>query len=161
MSDRLSQFESYCHLLSKWFNWVALRSSGAGAWSTVLRAPGYLGVYPVQIRAGGVLSETDAVVTILPRGFVNQPGFFTPEQVAEWWTRTAPSGATLIGVTTWHAGFFTHRDPDLNRLLRVRFSLLRPWPQLHLKPGSQQIFLSVARLRSGGLWRLLETTATP
>jgi TRAP-type C4-dicarboxylate transport system permease small subunit len=23
MSDRLSQFESYCHLLSKWFNWVA------------------------------------------------------------------------------------------------------------------------------------------
>lgn len=145
----------------KWFNWVALRPNGAGSWWTVLRAPGYFGVYPVQIRAGGVLHETDAVVQILPQGFVNQPGFFTPEQVAEWWTRVAPPGASLTGVTTWRSGFFTHRDADLNRLLRVRFTLLRPWPQLHLKEGSRQIFLSVARLRSGGLWRLLETTTAP
>jgi hypothetical protein len=97
----------------------------------VLRAPGYLGVYPVEIRARGVLHETDAVVEVIPHGFVNRPGFFT------------------------------HRDPDLNRLLRVRFTQLRPWPQLHLRAGSRQIFLSVARLRSGGLWRLLEATAAP
>ncbi len=145
----------------RWFNWVALRSSGAGAWWTVLRAPGYFGVYPVEVRAGGVIHETDTVVNVLPHGFVNQPGFVTPEQVAEWWTRVAPAGATLTGVTTWRTGFFTHRDPDLNRLLRVHFTLLRPWQRLHLAPGSRQVFLSVARLRSGGLWRLLQTTRAP
>jgi hypothetical protein len=142
----------------KWFNWVALRPNGPGSWWTVLRAPGYLGVYPVEIRSGGVRQATDAVVEILPRGFVGKPGFDTPEHVAEWWTRISPAGATLARVSTWHTGFFTHRDPDLNRLLRVRFTLLRPWPQLHLKAGTQAIFLSVARLRPGGLWRLLETT---
>jgi hypothetical protein len=83
------------------------------------------------------------------------------EQVAQWWTRIAPAGGTLIGVSTWHAGFYTHREADLNRLLRVRFTLERPWPQLHSKAGPQEIFLSIARLRSGGLWRLLETATAP
>jgi hypothetical protein len=145
----------------KWFGWVALQSSGPSSWSTVLRAPGYLGVYPVEIRTGGVAQTTDAAVEILPRGFAGQPGFATPEQVVEWWTRISPAGAAVTSVTTWHTGFFTHRDPELNRLLAVRFTLLRPWPVLHLKPGPHRIFLSVARLHPDGIWRLLETTTAP
>jgi hypothetical protein len=145
----------------RWFNWVALRPGAGGTWWTVLRAPGYLGVYPVEIRAGRAVDRTDAVVQILPAGYTAEPGFVEPEQVAEWWTRIAPAAATLTGVSTWQAGFFTHRDPDLNRLLRVRFTIARAWPQLHLKPGERTMFLSVARLRAGGLWRLLEAVPAP
>jgi hypothetical protein len=145
----------------RWFGWVALRDAGGGSWWTVLRAPGYLGVYPIEVRGGGVLHATDGVVQVLPRGFGAQPGFEQPTQVAQWWTRIAPPGAVLKGITTWHEGFFTHRDPELNLLLRVRFTLLGDWPRLHLRRGPGEIFLSVARLRPDGQWRLLEAVRSP
>ena len=145
----------------KWFGWVPLRNAGGGSWSTVLRAPGYLGVYPVVVRAGGATQPTDEVVSVLPRGWAKQPGFDAPEQVAQWWTRQAPAGATLESVTTWPSGFFTHRDRSLNRLLRVRFALLGEWRGKHLRQGPHELFFSVARLRPDGQWRLLETITAP
>jgi hypothetical protein len=145
----------------RWFGWVALRDRGGGSWWTVLRAPGFLGAYPVVVRAGGVSRPTNAVVAVLPRGFTSQPVFRRPEQVAQWWTRIAPPGAELTSVATWHEGFFTHRNPTLNRLLRVRFRLLGDWPRMRLKRGPREIFLSVARLRADGGWRLLETVSAP
>jgi hypothetical protein len=145
----------------RWFGWVSLRDDGGGTWSTTLRAPGYLGVYPVFVRTGGVTRPTDEVVSVLPRHSEKQPGFDTPEQVARWWARQAPSGASVESVTTWRSGFFTHRDPGLNRLLRVRFSLHGEWPAKHLGQGAHELFLSVARLRPDGRWRLLETASAP
>jgi hypothetical protein len=145
----------------RWFGWVALQDAGGGTWSTILRAPGYRGVYPVVVRTGGVTKPTDEVVSVLPRHWEKQPAFDTPEQVAQWWTRQAPSGASVERVTTWRSGFFTHRDPGLNRLLRVRFTLLGDWPAKRLGQGPHELFLSVARLRPGGRWRLLETASAP
>lgn len=145
----------------KWFGWVALRDAGSGSWWTVLRAPGYLGVYPIVVRAGGVAHPAGAVVAVLPRGFTAQPVVPRPEQVPLWWTRQAPSGAKLLSVTTWRSGFFTHRDPALNRLLRVRFMLLGDWRAKHLARGTHTLYFSVARLKPDGQWRLLETVAAP
>jgi hypothetical protein len=145
----------------RWFNWVALRPAGGGSWWTVLRAPGFLGVYPVEVRAAGVARATNGTVAILPHGFYAEPAFAKPVQVAEWWTRIAPPGANLDGVTTWHSGFFTHRDAALNLLLRVRFTLLGDWPARHLRRGPHVLFFSIARLRTHGGWRLLETVAAP
>jgi hypothetical protein len=145
----------------RWFGWVALRDAGGGSWWTVLRAPGFLGVYPVVVRAGGIRHATHAVVAVLPRRFTSQPVFQKPEQVAQWWTRIAPPGADLKSVTTWGQGFFTHRDPAMNRLLRVQFRLLGDWPRMHLRRGPGEIFLSIARLRPGGGWRLLEAVGAP
>jgi hypothetical protein len=140
---------------------VPLRDSGGGSWFTVLRAPGFLGVYPVVVRAGGATRETGAVVAVLPRKWTAQPAFEKPEQVAQWWTRQAPPGANLTSVSTWRSGFFTHRDPALNRLLRVRFTLLGDWRAMRLRKGPHELFFSVARLKPAGAWRLLETTEAP
>src|SRR4051794_12765597 len=63
----------------RWFGWVALRDEGGGAWFTVLRAPGFLGVYPVVVRAGGPARETGVTVAVLPRGWAAQPAFAKPE----------------------------------------------------------------------------------
>jgi hypothetical protein len=146
----------------RWFGWVALLPHGSGGWTTVLRAPGYLGVYPLELRPrGGRAAELDAVIRVLPRGFFAHPVFTRPEQVAEWWTRTAPPGAVLESVSTWHAGFYTHRDARFNRLLAVRYRLLGPWRQLHLPAGPGRIFLSVARVEESGGWRLLEAVPSP
>jgi len=132
----------------KWFGWVPL-SGGA----TVLRAPGYLGVYPVVIRAGGVVRPTGQIVTVLPSGFFRRPTFPTPANVAQWFARQSPSGATIQSITTWRSGFFTHRDPTYNRLLVMRYTLLGNWPELHLARGSHVAYFSIARLRPDGQWR--------
>ena len=146
----------------KWFNWVALRSNGAGSWWTILRAPGYYGVYPLELRTPGRRAvELDSVVEILPKGFFARLAFREPRQVAQWWTRAAPAGAVLGSVSTWGSGFYTHRDLRFNRLLAVRFRLLGDWPRMHLHTGAGRIFLSIARVRSDGAWRLLETVTTP
>jgi hypothetical protein len=145
----------------KWFSWVSLRDNGGGSWFTVLRAPGYLGVYPVEVRAAGRTYQTAATVSILPRGFGARPAFPQPEAAAEWWARLAPAGAILRNVATWRAGFFTHRDERLNRLLVVRYRLLGPWARFRLPRGDGRIFLSIARLRDGGRWRLLEVVRAP
>jgi hypothetical protein len=145
----------------RWFGFVALRDSDGGSWFTILRAPGFLGVYPIVVRAGGVTHETGAVVTVLPRKWTAQPAFQKPEQVAQWWTRQAPPGANLTSVSTWQSGFFTHRDPALNRLLRVRFTLLGDWRAMRLKQGPHELFFSIARLKPTGAWRLLETVPAP
>jgi hypothetical protein len=145
----------------RWFRWVALHPQGPGSWSALLRAPGYYGVYPLQLRVAGKVLPTEVSVRILPRGFAQRPAFATPEQVAEWWTRIAPPGAVVDSVTTWHTGFFTHRDPTLNRLLLVHFTLNGPWRPAFPKAGAATIFLSVARLTPDGPWRLLETTTRP
>jgi len=145
----------------RWFGWVPLRDDGEGSWFTVLRAPGYLGVYPVVVRSGGILQGTGAVVTVLPPGWTRQPVFDRPEYVPQWWTRMAPAGAILTSVYTWHTGFFTHRDPSLNLLLRARFTLLGDWPAKHLRKGPHVLFFSIARLKPSGGWRLLETTTAP
>ncbi len=79
----------------------------------------------------------------------------------EWWRRQAPAGAELTSVSTWGAGFFTHRDPSLNRLLRVRFTLLGDWKARHLARGTYTRFFSVARTTVRGQWRLLQVVEAP
>lgn len=145
----------------RWYRWVPLAAQGRDSWSAVLRTPGFLGVYPLRIRVGRAMRETSASVLVLPAGFSRQPGFETPTQVAQWWAWIAPPGIVLKSVSTWTSGFYTHRDPTLNRLLRVRFRLLADWPARHLRRGTHTLYLSVARLRPGGAWRLLETVAAP
>jgi hypothetical protein len=145
----------------KMFGLVPLRDLGGGNWATVLRAPGFLGVYPVRVRARGVYHETGAVVKVLPRAFAAEPGVGKPALVVEWWRRQAPAGASVASVTEWHAGLFFHRDQRYNRLLRVRFTLLGPWPRYHLRGGTYVRWFDVARTSLTADWRLLQVVAAP
>jgi hypothetical protein len=138
----------------RWFGWVALAQTGPSSWRSKLRAPGFLGVYPLQIRTGRQIVDAGPLVRILPRGYAAQPGFFAPEDVAHWWAASDPRGGRLVSVATWHTGFFTHRDPRFNLLERVRVqpagsSFTRTW------------FISIARVRANGPWRLLEAVQAP
>jgi hypothetical protein len=140
----------------KWFGWVQLIPNGPETWRTVLRAPGFLGVYPVQVRVRGQITDTRAVVKILPRGFADQPAFFAPGEVAAWWARTVaqPRPTAIVSTTTWNQGFFTHRDPELNLLLKVAV-------KVPARTTAKTVYLSMARLRPTGPWRLLETVRSP
>ena len=132
----------------RWFDWVPLHGDRA-----LLRAPGFLGVYPVQVRLGGKVNETNTFVKILPRGFERQPAFFTPREVVDWWASRLPQGSSVRSAETWHSGFFTHRDPRFNLLVRARVQLAGY--------GLRAFFVSMARLRPNGPWRFLETTTAP
>src|SRR5690349_7591217 len=99
----------------KWFGWVPLQSEGGGRWTAVLKSPGLLGIYPIHVRVGNVVHATSATVEVVPSGFSAQPGFATPTQVAQWWAFVAKPGIVVKSVTTWESGFYTHRDPTLNR----------------------------------------------
>jgi hypothetical protein len=145
----------------RWFQWVPLRSSGGASWWTTLRAPGLFGMYPVRVRVGGVTRDTNAVVQMVPRGFSRQPGFDTPNQVAQWWAWSAPPGIVVTSTRTWTTGYFTHRDPTLNTLLQVRFKLLGDWQAQNLRRGAHTLYLNIARTAVGAPWRLLETVSAP
>lgn len=145
----------------RWFGWVPLLPSGRNGWWTVLRAPGFRGVYPLEVRAAGRVIPSDTTVRIVPGDFVTRRSFASPELVAEWWAEHAPHGAKVESVATWQSGFFTHRDPALNRLLAVRVRTFGRWSAEHLKAGVSTVYLSVARLTASGGWRLLERVSAP
>lgn len=139
--------------MGKWFGWVKLRDTGNGTWRAHLVAPGFFGVYPLQVRVGRQVIDTGEQIRILPPGYAARPGFFDPTEVARWWVGTARQQTTLEAVGTWSSGYFTHRDPAFNRLLRLRVRVDGRF--------TQRIFLSIARLRTDGPWRLLETALAP
>jgi hypothetical protein len=138
----------------KWLGWVPLVSAGPASWRSVLRAPGYLGVYPLQVRTAGTIADAGPLVRILPRRFARQPGFFTPVEVAEWWAQTSPRNLRLVSAAEWHAGFYAHRDARFNRLVRATV-------RLPAGAGTETRYVSVARLRVGGPWRMLEVVEAP
>jgi hypothetical protein len=138
----------------KWLGWVSLVQVRPGSWRSVLRAPGFLGVYPLQVRTDGTIADAGPVVRILPRRFAKRPGFFTPVEVAASWAKTSPQNLRLVRAAEWHSGYFTHRDPRFNRLVRATV-------ELPGGAGTETRYVSVARLRVGGPWRMLEVVAAP
>lgn len=145
----------------KMFGLVPLQSVGNGRWTTTLRAPGFVGVYPLRVRAGGMYRETQTVIAILPRGFSKQPSGTTPERVVDAFRLDAPDGATIVDATTWRAGFYYHRDQRYNRLLRVKFTLLGDWPRFHLKAGTYVKWFDVVRTTQSSPWRLAGLVDAP
>jgi hypothetical protein len=145
----------------RWFHWVPLARNANGTWSALLKTPGFYGVYPLRVREDGSVRETTAVLSIVPPGFGGQPGFDTPTQVAQWWAFVARPGVVIRNVSLWRSGFYTHRDPTLNELIRVEFTLLADWPALHLRHGANVVYLSIARTRPAGPWRLLQLVRSP
>jgi hypothetical protein len=145
----------------KMFGLVPLRDAGGGTWWTSLRAPGFLGIYPIGVRAEGRYRETDALVTVLPPGFAAEPGVPTPKLVVEWWRRQSPGGVDVASVTEWHAGFYYHQDQRYNRLLRVRFTPLAPWRRYHLAKATYTRWFDVARTSLTGDWRLVQVVDAP
>jgi hypothetical protein len=145
----------------KMFGLVPLRDAGRGTWWTALRAPGFLGVYPIRVRAQGRYWGTDGLVKVLPRRFAAEPGVPTPKLVVEWWRRQSPGGADITSVTEWRAGFYYHLDQRYNRLLRVRFTLLAPWREYDLAKGTYTRWFDVARTNLTADWRLVQVVDAP
>jgi hypothetical protein len=143
----------------KMFGLVPLRDLGGGNWTTVLRAPGFSGVYPVRVRAFGRYRETGTVVSILPRSL--GPSASTAAGVVEAFREASPGGATIQSAVTWKQGFYFHRDQRYNRLIRVEFVLLSDWPRYHLKAGTYLKWFDVVRTSLTAKWRLAGFVAAP
>jgi hypothetical protein len=146
----------------KMFGLVPLRDLGNGSWWTELRAPGFLGVYPIRVRAQGVYHDTGALVQVLPRSFAAEPGVNTPAQAVVWWRRQAPAGATVLSEQPWNAGFYFHRDQRYNRLVRVTFRLAGPWRAYHLAARTYTRWFNIARTSlAPGSWKLVQVVDAP
>jgi hypothetical protein len=145
----------------KMFGLVPLRALGRGRWTTTLRAPGFVGVYPLRVRAGGTYRETQTVVAILPPGFAREPSGSTPADAVQAWRLAAPQGATIATVSTWRAGFYYHRDQRYNRLLRVKFTLIGAWPRYGLAAGTYTTWFDVVRTAQTAPWRIAGLVDAP
>ena len=145
----------------KMFGLVPLRDRGGGTWFTVLRAPGFLGTYPIRVRYEGRYHETDALVSILPKNFDRLFSGATPEAVLLTWRVNSPGGATIASSTTWKQGFYYHRDQRYNRLLRVKFTLVRPWPRYHLQAGTFVKWFDLVRTSTTAKWHLVQVVDAP
>ena len=145
----------------KMFGLVPLLPTGKGSWTTILRAPGFPGVYPIRVRARGVYGETQTVLTILPGGFSTAPSAASPAGVVEAWREASPGGATIQTAATWRQGLSSHRDQRYNRLLKVTFVLLQGWPRWHLRAGTYTRWFDVARRSQAEPWRLVGLVRAP
>src|SRR5881409_2325032 len=106
----------------KMFGLVPLRDLGHGSWTTVLRAPGFYGVYPIRVRAQGTYHDTQGLVAVLPHGFASSLAAASPDALVEKWREDVPNGVTIAQHAVWRQGFYYHRDQRYNRLLRVKFT---------------------------------------
>lgn len=145
----------------KMFGLVPLRDLGQGSWATILRAPGFYGVYPIRLRAQGVYRDTPTVVAVLPRGFDSSLAAATPAGLVETWREAAPNGVTIMESSTWRQGFYYHRDQRYNRLVRVEYTLLGDWPRYHLKEGTGTKWFDLARTSPTGKWHLVQVVDAP
>lgn len=145
----------------KMFGLVPLVDRGHGSWFTILRAPGFYGVYPIRVRARGVYHEANAVVAILPRRFRSSLAGATPDAVVEKWREAAPNGVTIAQQSIWRKGFYYHRDQRYNRLIRVKFTLLSDWPRYHLKQGTGIKWFDVVRTSPTAEWHLVQVVDAP
>jgi hypothetical protein len=145
----------------KMFGLVPLRDLGGGSWTTVLRAPGFYGVYPIEVRAEGVYHDTGALVMVLPRRFGSSLAGATPDDVVEKWREAAPNGVTVARHTTWRQGFYYHRDQRYNDLVRVTYTLLSDWPRYHLKEGTATKWFDLVRTSLAGKWHLVQVVDAP
>lgn len=131
----------------RWFGWVPLRASGTQSeWGTILRAPGFYGVYPVQLRVDGKITTVAPAVKVLPHHFAAIPGYWAVVDVVDAWAKSQQT--KVLSSSTWHSGFFTHRVASLNRLIRVRTPV-------------ENVYLNVARLTVDGPWRLIQIVKAP
>jgi hypothetical protein len=135
----------------KMFGLVPLRDLGNGSWSTVLRAPGFFGVY----------HDTSAAVAVLPRGFKASLAGSSPDDVVEKWREAAPNGVTIAQHSVWRQGFFYHRDQRYNRLVRVKYTLLSDWPRYHLKEGTAVKWFDLVRTSLTDRWHLVQVVDAP
>jgi hypothetical protein len=145
----------------KTFGLVPLRDAGHGSWWSLLRAPGLVGVYPIRVRTNGTYSETQTVLSVLPRGFAKQPAAASPAGVVEAWREASPGGVTIATESTWRQGFYYHRDQRYNRLLRVEYTLLQGWPRYGLRAGTDVRWFNVVRISQTAPWRLAELVRAP
>jgi hypothetical protein len=131
-----------------------------GAWRASLPTPELRGAYPVELRVrpGSRILHADSwLLRVFARGTLARPTFSTPEQVARWWVRTRPEGATLVAMKRWPQPTFDLRDHRLHQLLVLAYS-----PQG--RPGVRDrlgIFITAVRDGFRGNWRLLEATTLP
>jgi hypothetical protein len=131
-----------------------------GVWRGRLPAPELRGAYPVELRVrpGSAILRANAwLLRVFATGTLGRPAFHTPEQVARWWVKRRPGGATLVALRRWPPPAFDRRDPRLHQLLVLAYSPTGR-PAVRDRLG---IFITAVRDGYGGRWRLLEATALP
>jgi hypothetical protein len=137
---------------------VLLRPGAAG-WRGVLAVPVLVGVYPVVVLRGGRRYVRDEwLVRVLPSAAaVARRTFATPAAAARDWVAHLPAHQVLVATRSWRKTALDRRDRRLNAMLVVAYA-----PRGSRGADDRRgIFLTMARDRVGGRWRILQASIAP
>jgi hypothetical protein len=141
------------------YPWQQLRAR-QGASRGALPAPPLLGIYRLQLRLGAghrLLSRTDWLLRVFPRGTETRRSFATPAGVLRDYVAQLPGHKVLVAVKRWPMASFDHRDRRLHRLFAIAYSP-RGDNRQSARLGK---FITAVRDGFHGRWRLLEATTGP
>lgn len=138
--------------------WARLRSSPTG-WRGVVPVPVLVGVYPVVVRRDHRRYTRAAwIVRVFPRAAAATGRTFAdPRAAAEAWVAHLPGSQVLVAERSWKATALDRRDRRLNAMLVIAYAPRGSTGQ----DNRRGIFLTLARDRVGGRWRVLQASVAP
>ncbi|MEW6572511.1 MAG: copper amine oxidase N-terminal domain-containing protein [Bacillota bacterium] len=139
---------------------ITLRPAGPDEWGVGCIAPATAGIYPAAVIVDGLTSTAPGwLLKVYPEGFLNQPGYATPEEAIHARFAHDFKGCTLKKLTPRPLLLEDKRDPAYHKLFDITY--YQPYAGPILPSGTHTYFYYVLRDGPGGPWRVLSGGTGP
>ncbi|MEW6192614.1 MAG: copper amine oxidase N-terminal domain-containing protein [Bacillota bacterium] len=139
---------------------ITLRPAGPDEWGVGCTAPATAGIYPATVTADGLtFTAPDWLLKVYPEGFLNQPGYTTPEEAIRARFARDFKGCTLKTLTPRPLLPEDKRDPAYHKLYLITY--YQPYGGPILPSGTHTYFYYVVKDGPAGAWRVLSGGTGP
>ncbi len=139
---------------------ITLSPGGLGEWVAGFFPPGQAGVYPAEVTVEGLtFTAKDWLLKVYPEGFLNQPGYTTPEEAVRARFVQDFKGCSLREIEERTLLSDDLRDPRYHKLFLITF--YQPYDGPVLPAGTHSYFYYVLRDGPYGLWRVAGGSTGP
>ncbi|MGB9803905.1 copper amine oxidase N-terminal domain-containing protein [Desulfofundulus sp.] len=132
---------------------ITLSPGGPGEWVVGLLSPGQAGVYPAEVTVNGLtFTAGNWLLKVYPEGFLNRPGYATPEEAVRARFAQDFKGCSLREIEERPLLPDDLRDPRYHKLFLVTF--YQPYDGPVLPAGMHSYFYYILRDGPNGFWRV-------
>ncbi|MGO0122331.1 DUF2330 domain-containing protein [Desulfothermobacter acidiphilus] len=130
---------------------ITLSPGGPGEWVAGFLPPGQVGVYPAEVTVEGLtFTAGNWLLKVCPEGFLNQPGYATPEEAVRARFAQDFKGCSLREIEERPLLPDDRRDPRYHKLFLITF--YQPYDGPVLPAGTHIYFYYIIKDGPAGLW---------
>lgn len=139
---------------------IILSPGSPGEWVVGCTSPGRAGIYPAEVTVNGLtFTSGNWLLKVYPAGFLQQPGYLTPEEAVRARFAQDFKGCTLRGIGERQLLPDDRRDPRYHKLFLLTF--YQPYDGPVLPAGTHSYFYYTLCDGPHGLWRVAEGGTGP